>query len=536
MDEYQGQNFIGGKRSGFGSKHLFSNDAVTGEPLNSFYEATLSEIDAAVQAAELAYPHYRNTLPADRAVFLELIADEIDGLDNEFVRIACQETAYSSTRIASEKERTIAQLRYFAQILRDGDFLDARIDLPLPKRNPFPKPDIRQVKIGIGPVAVFGAGNFPLAFSTAGGDTVSALAAGCPVVVKAHPSHMNTGETIARAIERAIVKAKIPLGTFNMIYGVDAGRYLILHPAIKAVGFTGSNNVGKILADLVATREIPIPVFAEMSSINPIILFPNAISIRAESIAQQLFDSLVLGAGQFCTNPGLLIAFKSPYLERFITKLKTLINEFPGQTMLNPGVLKNYQDRVKVMEEYPGVEVIAGGAKSSTEGFAYFFRADATLFIDGDEDVRTELFGPATVLVEVDSLGELRQVLNSLNGQLTTSLFANSEDFAKAAMVLRWVEEKVGRILLNDVPTGVEVSDSMVHGGPYPATSDGRSTSVGGLAIERWLRPVCYQNFPDFLLPKALKNANPLEIERRIDGIRSKEPIVTEIIHSSFLS
>lgn len=518
-------SFIGGERNGQGGVVVHSLDAATGETLADFREATPAEVDAAAQAAARAYPAYRN-LPAERrALFLEAIAEEIDALDEAFVATACRETAYPPARIQNERGRTSGQLRLFATVLRRGDYLGARIDRALPDRTPAPRPDLRQYKIGLGPVAVFGASNFPLAFSTAGGDTASALAAGCPVVVKAHPSHMLTSERVADAIERAVRRTDMPAGVFNMIYGGEAGADLVRNPLIQAVGFTGSLRGGRALCDIAAARPSPIPVFAEMSSINPVLLFPGVLERRAKEIAEELFASLSLGSGQFCTNPGLVIAPRGPGLAAFAARLEALVNALPGQTLLNPGVLSHYQSGVAAMERHIGVETLAGPPQGQGKAFGRVFRAEARLFTEGDPVVQAEMFGPATVLVEVDDRAELLSVLGALHGQLTASLIADPEDLADAGEILSLLEQRVGRVLVNGYPTGVEVSDAIVHGGPYPATSDARGTSVGTLAIERWLRPICYQNVPDALLPDALKNANPLGIERLVDGRRTREAL-----------
>ncbi|CAA0235489.1 Aldehyde dehydrogenase [Acinetobacter baumannii] len=418
-----GHNFIGGSRSAQGTTLLKSIHATTGEALPyEFHHATEQEVNQACEAASQAFKTYRHTSPEQRAIFLENIADELDALGTDFLEIVSQETALPLARLQGERARTSGQMRLFAKVLRRGDFLGARIDTALPERQPLPRPDLRQIKIGVGPVAVFGASNFPLAFSTAGGDTASALAAGCSVVVKAHSGHMATADFVAQAIERAVEKSNMPKGVFNMIYGNGVGEPLVKHPLIQAVGFTGSLRGGRALCDMAAARPQPIPVFAEMSSINPMLMLPEALKNRGEKIAQDLADSVVLGCGQFCTNPGLILGIKSAEFSQLISNL-------------------------------------------------------------------TEI---------------------------------NLTEFADVVPVL---EEKAGRLLINGYPTGVEVCDAMVHGGPYPATSDARGTSVGTLAIDRYLRPVCYQNYPQNLLPEALKDSNPLQILRLVNGEMTREAI-----------
>ncbi|KLT84624.1 aldehyde dehydrogenase (NAD) family protein [Acinetobacter baumannii MRSN 4106] len=518
-----GQNFIAGQRSSAGSKFVLSYDAATDEALPyQFAQATPEEIDQAAQAAALAYPAFRQTTPEQRAVFLETIASEIDALDDQFIATVCQETALPEARIRGERGRTTGQLRLFAQVLRRGDYLGARIDLALPERQPLPRPDLRQYKIGVGPVAVFGASNFPLAFSTAGGDTASALAAGCPVIVKAHSGHMATAESIANAICSAIEKCAMPKGIFSMIYGQGVGEPLVKHPAIKAVGFTGSLKGGRALCDLAAARPEPIPVFAEMSSINPMILLPEALKVRGDKIATELSGSVVLGCGQFCTNPGLIIGIKSPEFSQFLDHFKAAMAQQPPQTMLNKGTLRSYEHGLKELLAHDKIEHLAGQPQQGPQAYPQLFKADVSLLLEHDELLQEEVFGPTTIVIEVESAEQLALALNGLRGQLTASLIAEPQDFENFATLIPLLEEKAGRLLLNGYPTGVEVCDAMVHGGPYPATSDARGTSVGTLAIERYLRPVCYQNYPDHLLPLALQNANPLGIARLVNGEMSK--------------
>ncbi|MDT4811359.1 Alpha-ketoglutaric semialdehyde dehydrogenase [compost metagenome] len=526
MSAVTGLNYIGGRRSGEGEVLLYSVDAVSGEALpHSFHQATAAEVDAAARAAEAAYPIFR-ALPAERrAEFLDAIATELDALDEAFIATVCRETALPSARIQGERGRTSNQLRLFAQVLRRGDFYGARIDRALPERQPLPRPDLRQCQLGVGPVAVFGASNFPLAFSTAGGDTAAALAAGCPVVFKAHSGHMATSEWVADAILRAAEKTAMPAGVFNLIYGGGVGAQLVQHPAIQAVGFTGSLKGGRALCDLAAARPQPIPVFAEMSSINPVILLPEALQARGEQVASELAASVVLGCGQFCTNPGLVIGLRSPAFSAFIEQLSARMADQPAQTMLNAGTLKSYAQGLERLHAHPGIRHLAGQPQQGSQAQPQLFQADVGLLLAGDELLQEEVFGPATVLVEVADLAQLQQAIGGLHGQLTATLIAEPGDLDSAARLLPLLEQKAGRLLLNGYPTGVEVCDAMVHGGPYPATSDARGTSVGTLAIARFLRPVCYQNYPDALLPDALKNANPLGIARLVDGATTREAL-----------
>ncbi|RAI65284.1 aldehyde dehydrogenase (NADP(+)) [Pseudomonas fluorescens] len=526
MTRILGHNYIGGQRSAAGSIKLQSVDATTGEALPyDFYQATAQEVDAAATAAAAAYPAYRSLSAERRAQFLDAIAEELDTLGDDFVAVVCRETALPAGRIQGERGRTSGQMRLFAKVLRRGDFYGARIDRALPERQPLPRPDLRQYRIGLGPVAVFGASNFPLAFSTAGGDTASALAAGCPVVFKAHSGHMATAERVADAIIRAAGKTGMPAGVFNMIYGAGVGEALVKHPAIQAVGFTGSLKGGRALCDMAAARAQPIPVFAEMSSINPVIVLPEALRVRADTIARDLTASVVQGCGQFCTNPGLVIGIRSAAFSAFVQQVAGLMADQPAQTMLNAGTLSSYGQGLQKLLAHPGVKHLAGHPQQGNQAQPQLFKADVSLLIDGDELLQEEVFGPTTVVVEVADHAQLMAALNGLHGQLTATLIGEPGDFEQFTGLTAMLEQKVGRILLNGYPTGVEVCDSMVHGGPYPATSDARGTSVGTLAIDRFLRPVCFQNYPDSLLPDALKNGNPLRIQRLVDGQPSREAL-----------
>ncbi|MFL9927404.1 aldehyde dehydrogenase (NADP(+)) [Herbaspirillum lusitanum] len=514
-----GHNYIGGQRSGQGDVALKSIDATTGEAYAvPFITATEQEVSAAVQAAEQAYPAFRASTSEQRATFLDAIATEIDALGDDFIAAVSRETALPAGRLQGERSRTSNQMRLFAKVLRRGDFYGARIDTALPQRQPMPRPDVRQYKIGVGPVAVFGASNFPLAFSVAGGDTAAALAAGCPVVFKAHTGHLVTSELVADAIERAVKSSGMPAGTFNMIYGDRVGAQLVKSAGIQAVGFTGSLRGGRALCDMAAARPQPIPVFAEMSSINPIVLMPEALKTRGANIAKDLAASVVMGCGQLCTNPGLLLGVRSPELTAFIEQLSAAISGQAPQTMLNAGGLQHYGSGVSRLQQLPGVKVLAAGGSSDKQAVPHLFQADAALLFAKEAPLEEEVFGPSTVIVELESREQLLDFARNMHGQLTATLQAEVADLEANRDLVEVFESKAGRLLLNGYPTGVEVCDAMVHGGPYPATSDARGTSVGTLAIERFLRPVCYQNYPDAMLPAALKNANPLGLLRLVDG------------------
>ncbi|RBP85068.1 aldehyde dehydrogenase (NADP(+)) [Marinomonas rhizomae] len=526
MSKEHGKNFINGSRSSDGNTVINSYSAFSGEPLNTtFFQATQAEVEAACASANEAFFEFCNFSSSKRAKFLNCIADELDALGDDFVEIVHQETALPYPRINGEKSRTSNQLRLFAELLSRGDFYGARIDTGDPSRQPAPKVDIRQYQIGIGPVAVFGASNFPLAFSTAGGDTAAALAAGCPVVFKAHSGHMKTAEIVAEAIINAAQKTDMPSGVFNMIFGSGVGKALVQNPHIKAVGFTGSLSGGNAICKMASERAEPIPVFAEMSSINPVILNEGAIKNRGKLIAKELADSVVLGTGQFCTNPGLVIAIKSESFSSFIDDLSTEISNKASSVMLNKGTLSSYVSGIETLEKYHGIEVLSRGQSHEGQATPYLFKASSKLLLDSDELLQEEVFGPATVLIEAQDRNELIKCLSAMRGQLTATLISEEDEMAASSDILSLLQHKAGRVLINGYPTGVEVCDSMVHGGPYPATSDSRGTSVGTLAIERFLRPVCFQNYPDHLLPDAIKNSNPLRINRLINGSFTKDSI-----------
>jgi alpha-ketoglutaric semialdehyde dehydrogenase len=523
--ELLGKNFIAGQRSALGSKTLKSVSAETGEPLDvAFVQATEAEVDAAVKAAEEAAPIFRAMASTKRAEFLEAIADEIDALGDDFLAIVSRETALPVTpRLAGERGRTSGQMRLFAKVLRRGEFYGARIDTAMPDRKPMPRADIRLYKVGVGPVAVFGASNFPMAFSVAGGDTASAFAAGCPVVFKAHSGHLATSECVAGAIERAAVKTGMPKGVFSLLNG-SVGGPLVTHPGIKAVGFTGSLPGGRALCDMAAARPQPIPVFAEMSSINPVVLFPEALKARGEQIARDYAASVTGSCGQLCTKPGLLFGVRSPELTNFVNQLTKVMQDQAPQSMLNRGAVEHYNDGIKRVKAIAGVEVLAGG-DNEHKAVPHLFRADPALLFAEGAPLEDEVFGPATIVVELESQEQLLKFASVMNGQLTATLLAEPADLRANQALIAKLEDKAGRLLVNGYPTGVEVCDAMVHGGPYPATSDARGTSVGTLAIERFLRPVCYQNYPDDLLPAALQNANPLGIMRLVNGEETRNAI-----------
>ena len=516
-----GRLFIGDTRIG-GAKTFHAVSPVTGEPLEpAFVAADRTAVDQACALAWGAFDQFRETSVEARAVFLEAIAEQILALGDELLERAMAESGLPLARLTGERGRTVGQLRLFADELRSGGWMGIRVDPPLPERKPLPRSDLRQRKVPLGPVAVFGASNFPLAFSVAGGDTASALAAGCPVVVKGHPAHPGTSDLVAQAIVKAVEACGLPPGVFSLLNGIsnELGGALVAHPLIKAVGFTGSRGGGLALMKIASERAEPIPVYAEMSSINPVVLLPGALAERADKLAKEFVGSLSLGVGQFCTNPGLVVALDSPDLERFIASAAMALEGIAPAGMLTPGIHGAYEKGVQRLLDHPAVQTTARGAEPTGKhcGRGALFSVSA-LEVFKNPDVTHEVFGPSSVVVRCGDETQLLEVLEHLEGQLTATLHLTMRDEALAARLVPVLERKAGRLLANGWPTGVEVSHAMVHGGPFPATSDGRSTSVGTLAIDRFLRPVCYQDFPDALLPASLRNEALVQRPRRLDG------------------
>lgn len=523
-----GKQFINGERIATNSPDLQSINATTYEPTGYlFSQATLQEVDNACTAAATAFETYHKTSHEQRAQFLEEIATQVEALGATLQDVSSIETGLPIARLKGETGRITGQLRLFAELLRRGDVYGARIDVALPDRKPMPRVDLRQQKIGIGPVVVFGASNFPLAFSTAGGDTTAALAAGCPVVFKAHSGHMATAELIGEAIQKAVDVCGMPKGTFNMIFGGKVGADIVKHPAIQAAGFTGSLEGGMALFSLAQNRPQPIPFFAEMSSVNPVIVLPNALKARGKKIAQELVGSFNMGSGQFCTKPGLILGVKSPEFDQLISDLTEYTTEEAPQVMLNQGTLKSYNEGVENLTKEKGFKLLSSGkaAELKSQGQAKLFKADESLLLSGNARLQHEVFGALSIVIETSSEENLVKGIAALGGQLTATIIADEEDLVEAGELLDLLSKKAGRVLFNGYPTGVEVSDAMVHGGPFPATSDARGTSVGTGSIERFLRPVCYQNTPHSLLPDALKNENPLNINRLVNGSISKDKL-----------
>ena len=481
-----------------------------------------AEVDRAAQLAAEAFDEYRLLPLAKRAEFLEAIADNIMALGDALIERAMAESGLPLARLQGERGRTIGQLRLFAKVVRDGRFLSAIIDPAQPERTPLPRADLRLAKMALGPVAVFGASNFPLAFSVAGGDTASALAAGAPVIVKAHGAHLGTSELVGRSIQKAVKDLGLPEGVFSLLVGAGRklGEALVAHPAIKAVGFTGSRQGGLALVRIANARPEPIPVYAEMSSVNPVFLMPAALAARAEAIGRGFADSLTMGAGQFCTNPGMVVTIGDENVQRFIDAASQALNAKAAQTMLTQGIHQAFCEGVAKVDGVDGVEKIAQGLPAQGLHNA----AQAALYVTDVQRLlsspvlQEEMFGPASIVVRAKNIDEVLQLAEKLEGQLTVTLQIDPADHADAKRLIPVLERKAGRILANGFPTGVEVCHAMVHGGPFPSTSNAMFTSVGASAIDRFLRPVCYQDLPDALLPQAVQQANPLGLSRVVDG------------------
>ncbi len=518
-----GELFIGRERVARQQAFHGVNPA-TGEKLQpAFSAAEAGDITRACELAAAAFDAFRNTGNEERAKFLETIAEQIEALGDGLLERAHLETGLPLARLTGERGRTTGQLRLFASELRNGGWMGVRVDQAMPDRKPLPRSDLRQRKMPVGPVAVFGASNFPLAFSVAGGDTASALAAGCPVVAKGHPAHPGTGELVARAIVAAVAACKLPEGVFSLLNGTsnELGATLVAHPAIKAVGFTGSRGGGMALVKIAGERAEPIPVYAEMSSINPVVLLPTALAQRAEALGRDFVNSLTMGVGQFCTNPGFVLGIDGPDLQRFIAAASAAVNAVVPATMLTPGIHGVYERGVEQLIAQQQIQLLARAQPSAQGphcGRAVLFGVSAQ-DVFSNAAITHEVFGASSVVVRCANEAELVQVLEHLEGQLTATLHVEPADHALAARLVPVMERKAGRILVNGWPTGVEVSHAIVHGGPFPATSDGRSTSVGTLAIERFLRPVCYQDFPDELLPAALRRDALSAVPHRLDGV-----------------
>ena len=488
-------------------------------------ELSAKEIDTVLIQSQEAFIKYRQVKGADKALFLEAIAAGIEAMGNELVKIGMEETNLPEARLVGERGRSCNQLRQFAALLKEGSWVEARIDTAIPDRTPLPKPDLRKMLVPIGPVVVFGASNFPFAYSTAGVDTASALAAGCSVVLKGHQAHPITSELVAEVIAKAIEKTGMPKYTFQHVQGssFELGRALVQHPLTKAVGFTGSFSGGKALYDYATHRPEPIPVFAEMGSINPVFVLPGALKARGEKIAETYAASITQGVGQFCTNPGLMLTLQGGSLTQFEAQLGEKMKMIAPGTMLHPGIAANYtKNREKALSQ-KGVTLVAESSEQPqvNQGSSTLASVKGSDFIDNPV-LFEEVFGPYSLLVKASNMNELKSAVHKIPGQLTATIIGEEEELIQYADFIQLVIEKAGRVIINGVPTGVEVCAAMHHGGPFPATTDSRFTSVGTDAIKRFVRPVSFQNFPDALLPAELKGSNPLGIWRLVNNEQKK--------------
>jgi 2,5-dioxopentanoate dehydrogenase len=531
MTKLAGRSLIGFREGAGSGEAWYATDPATGQYLHpAFVSATADEVEIAVRLAAEAFNVYSRTSGRERAALLRAIATKIESIAVDVIARAHQETALPQARLQGETARTCAQLRLFAQVAEEGTWVNARIDRVDPDRKPAPKPDIRSMLRPLGPVVVFGASNFPLAFSVAGGDTASALAAGNPVIVKAHPAHPGTSELVGRAIQESVRECGLPEGVFSLLFdaGTRVGTDLVKHPLVKAGGFTGSRAAGRILMDLAAARPGPIPFYAEMSSTNPVFILPGALQGRAENIVAGLHASFTLGSGQFCTKPGMVFVPQGSDATAFADKLRQLVATSVSSHLLTKNICSSYNSAIAARKADASVTLLAEGSMPATDaGFAAsaaLFETDAATFLASDLDA--EIFGPTTLLVRHSTRDQVLAIARSLEGHLTATIHGTEQDLREFADLIAILENKVGRLVFNGFPTGVEVTHAMVHGGPYPATSDGRSTSVGSQAIFRFTRLLCYQGFPDAALPDELKDANPLGIWRMVDGkmIDSRTP------------
>jgi 2,5-dioxopentanoate dehydrogenase len=520
-DKLLGISIIGQSRGETTADTFRAYDPTTGTEVEpAFHAATMDELERAARLADAARIPFGNTAGRQRAIFLRKIADNIEALGDTLIQRASLETALPNERFVGERARTCGQLRMFADLLDEGSWVDARIDHAIPDREPIPKPDVRSMLRPLGPVAVFCASNFPLAYSVAGGDTASALAAGCPVIVNAHTAHPGTAELVGTAVAKAAKECSMPEGVFSLLFssGYEIGQALVKHPAIKAVGFTGSRRGGRAIMDIAAARPAPIPIYTEMSSVNPTFILPSAVKERGDELVAGLHASVTGGVGQFCTKPGLVFLPGHDGSDRFVSSFTDLIQKTKPAPLLTGGIRSSYvEGNVKRAAE---VENVAANEDAQISGFAVnpsVFETSTVEFLS-TPDLNEEIFGPTTLLIRSEGRQELLDVARSLEGQLTASVHGTEEDLIEYADLIAVLETKVGRLIFNGFSTGVEVCPSMVHGGPYPATSDSRSTAVGTRAIERFCRLVCFQNFPDAALPDELKEENPLEIRRMIDG------------------
>ncbi|MFI5716241.1 aldehyde dehydrogenase (NADP(+)) [Nocardia sp. NPDC051750] len=521
-----GANLVGTAEIPGATSAFRAVNPVTGTALEPEYRAAdAATVARAAAAAWSAFAGYRATDFTRRAAFLDSIAGEIENLGEDLAQRAVAESGLPEARIRGEIARTTGQLRLFADVVREGSWTGARLDRPDPARAPLPKPDLRQRRIPLGPVAVFAASNFPLAFSVAGGDTASALAAGAPVVVKAHPSHPGTSELVARAVLAAVREHGLPEGTFALVHGgVETGLALVRDPHIRAVGFTGSRQAGLALTAAAAARPVPIPVFAEMSSVNPVFVLPGALAEHGARLGAEFVASLTTGVGQLCTSPGLVFLADGPGADEFVAAATAAVGAASGAPMLNAGIAASFAAGVERLTGTDGVELAATGTAgaASCSGNPNLFVTTAARF-RADRELQDEVFGPSSIIVRAADTAELLALAGELEGQLTATVHTTAADRETARPLLGTLELIAGRVLFDGWPTGVEVGHAVVHGGPFPATSAPATTSVGSRAIERFLRPVSYQNVPEELLADEIRAENPLGIWRRVDGAVTRD-------------
>jgi alpha-ketoglutaric semialdehyde dehydrogenase len=529
--EILGKSLVGFADATSGGDSFRAWNPATGDQFGpAFSSATKDDVERAAKLAADTFPMFSQLSPAKKAAFLKGVAAKIEANAEQIIECAHLETALPKPRLQSETGRTCNQLRLFASVLEDGSWVMARIDRADPQRKPLAKPDVRSMWHALGPVVVFGASNFPLAFSTAGGDTASAFAAGNPVIVKAHPAHPGTSELVGRAIRETVREQGLPEGVFSLLFdsGTSIGAALVQHPLVKAAGFTGSTVAGRALMKLAVSRPEPIPFYGEMGSTNPLFILPGALATRGKEIAAQLHGSFTLGAGQFCTKPGLVFLPESEAAAGFATEFQGKVSHSPKHTLLTSGIRAAYQRETQGRKGRQNVALLAEGEQPAGEP-AFFagvkaFQIDVPTLL-ADADLGSEVFGPSTLLVHFSGKEQVLQAAQRLSGHLTATVHGTDEDLREFAELVQILRNKVGRIVFNGYPTGVEVCHAMIHGGPYPASTDARTTSVGTQAIYRFARPVCYQDSPDSALPDELKNANPLAIWRMVDGQFSRDKL-----------
>jgi alpha-ketoglutaric semialdehyde dehydrogenase len=524
-----GKNYIGNQLSAIGNKTFKTfNPLLNIENEWEITEASTNEVNQAAKLASEAFKTYSKISGEKKAVFLRAIAEEIEALGDDLLQVYSSESGLPNGRAMGERGRTLGQLRAFANHVQEGNWVDASIDTAQPDRQPMPKVDLRKMNVALGPVVVFGASNFPFAFSTAGGDTAAALAAGCPVIVKSHPMHAATGEMVSAAVIKAAEKTGMPNGVFSNLNssGIEVGQALVQHPNVKAVGFTGSIRGGRALFDLAAKRDEPIPVLAEMGSVNPVIILPQALKNRAEDLAKIYSGSITLGTGQFCTNPGLIIGIKSEGLTNFVNTLAEEIVKVEPSCMLHPNIAGAYESNKANAMSQSGIKVLAGYNEDVKPNYArqVVTTVEGNTFLN-NPILHHEVFGPFSLVVQCENKEQLEEIIINLEGQLTGTIISDDDEIRTFTSIVNALQNRVGRIIFNGVPTGVEVCSSMLHGGPYPASTDSRFTAVGVDSIKRFVRPFSYQDWPNDLLPIELKNENPLGISRLVNNVRTTSKI-----------